>query len=81
MWIVATTGAPLTTGQRAAACRRGVAEMDLSAGEGHRGQLDELLVVRVIDAAKSGHGAGEGADVVRRILAKIGPKSMLICPF
>jgi hypothetical protein len=27
--------------------------MDLSAAEGHRGEVDELLVVRVIDAAKS----------------------------
>jgi hypothetical protein len=54
--------------QRPAAGRRGVVEMNLSAGEGHRAQVDELPLVRMIGATEAGHGAGEGADVVRQVL-------------
>jgi hypothetical protein len=42
--------------------------MNLSAGEGHRAHVDELPVVRMIGATEAGHGAGEGADVVRQVL-------------
>ena len=66
--ISATVVPPLVDCQNATSCIAAVGLVDHACGIIDGREIDELGVVRVTDAAKSGHHAGVGSRIGLRIL-------------